>query len=137
VTLAGASDERSIVLDVSRFPIVVTTLPPYLFDETVDEYLRQFVVEVLARRSPFVSIVDAVNLKELPSATIRKSMAEWQLKNIDADPYRLGLGIVTERRLVRGFMAVLELVYPSKSVATYHASLEVALAWAKERLRKE
>ena len=117
------------------WPFVVTTIIESMDEAETADYLAAFINDVVNRRAPFVSIVDARRMTSAPSAKVRRMIADWEQANGDrGSRYNRGVAFVTESALIRGAMTALHWISPPKVPTTYHATMELAKAWARERL---
>jgi hypothetical protein len=115
-----------ITLDISRFPLVVTTIGTTLLADDLEPYLADFLTRAVRRGDPFVSIVDA---------DVRARLAAWQ-KAHDAEGERTnrGIAIITDSALVRGAMTAVNWLHRPHVPTTYVATPEDAERWARARL---
>lgn len=116
-------------VDDRYFPLVVNTIPERLRAEDLPRFLAES-ERVLKRREPYVTISDTSRTREIPNATVRKALAEW---NERVEPqmkqFTLGSAIVITSPLVRGGLTALFWLapppYPQQVVATVEDALEV------------
>lgn len=116
-------------VDDRFFPLVVNTIPERLRAEDLPRFFARS-EEVLRRREPYVTISDTTATREIPNASVRRALADWNTK---VEPlmkqYTLGSAIVITSPLVRGGLTALFWLapppYPQEVVATVEQALEV------------
>jgi len=128
----------SVRFSTQDWPFVVTTIVETMEEAETTEYLDTFLAQVVGRRSPFVSIVDARKMTRAPTAKVRRMIADWETANGELGPrYNRGVAFVTDSALVRGAMTALQWISPPKVPTVYEATMEAALVWARTRLPDE
>lgn len=125
----------TIRLDVSQFPVVVTTLVDAMEEAELSSYLDDFLAKTVAKRQPFVSIVDATQLHAMPSARARRTIADWENRHAEeGSRYNLGVAVISESALIRGAMTALQWLSPPRVPTVFVPTMEKAYAFAGERL---
>jgi len=126
---------RSIEVDISRFPLVITTLRGSLRMDDVLEMQRVF-EQLFADRRPFATISDARALDALPTAAIRRAIATWNVAHeMETATYDIAATAVFESALTRAAFRVLHWVAPHPSPFVVVATLDEALEFALGALR--
>ena len=116
-------------VDDRYFPLVVNTIPERLRAEDLPSFFAAS-ERVLNRREPYVTISDTSLTREIPNATVRRALADW---NKQVEPLMkqvtLGSAIVITSPLVRGGLTALFWLapppYPQQVVATIDEALDV------------
>lgn len=122
-------------LSTQDWPFVVTTIVESMDETETTEYLTSFLDQVVNRRTPFVSIVDARRMTRAPSAKVRRMIADWEQANGDlGSRYNRGVAFVTESALIRGAMTALQWISPPRVPTVYEATMESARVWARTQL---
>ncbi len=126
--------EPLLLVDTSQWPIVVLTFEGSPSNGQVVDHLKEVEEKVLARRRPFVQIVDQ-RRGLMPSASQRALISEHQARMAPLyAEYCLGEAYVASRELRGAMRAVFWLAPPSYPHA-FLDTLDEAFAWAGERLR--
>lgn len=123
----------TIRIDTSRWPIVIHTAEGSAPDGVVDDYLRT-ATEILARREPHVTILDARRVGHA-SAYTRQRAREWLSEHrAELSVYCRGYVYVLSSPIVR-FVAMTTLLF-ARLPMPYRVceDLDEAMAWARERL---
>jgi hypothetical protein len=124
-----------ISLDVTGWPIVVTTVGGELLEADLEVYLEDFMNRVVKQGHPFVSVVDATALTVVPNSRVRHRIGAWEVKNASlGERVNRGIAIVTQSSLVRGAMTAVNWMHPPRIPTVYEARLDVALQWARRIL---
>lgn len=116
-------------IDDRYFPLVVNTIPERIRTEDLPAFFAKSEA-ILLRRQPYVTITDASACRELPSAIVRKELAEWSKKfDSQMKRYTVGSAIVITSPLVRGGLTALFWLapppYPQQVVATVAEAVDV------------
>ncbi len=124
------------VFDARAWPLVVSTLPTIVDDDTVQRLVDGH-REVFARRERFVHIGDLRQLRTLPNARIRQRLADWT-KSIEGESarYNVGSALVVPNAVVRGGLTALSWLYKPVSPQYYGAAVEECHAWCMARLEE-
>jgi hypothetical protein len=124
-----------ISLDVTGWPIVVTTVEGELHEADLEVYLEDFMNRVVKQGHPFVSVVDATALTVVPNSRVRHRIGVWEVQNASlGERVNRGIAIVTQSSLVRGAMTAVNWMHPPRIPTVYEARLDVALQWARRIL---
>ncbi len=101
------------------------SLPPYF-----EQYDR-----LLARREPFVSLVDMRPCRTMPGADVRKAIADWGLRIADErERWVVGVAFVVTHPLVRAALAVVHWQAPPRQPTRVCSDPQEALDFLVERL---
>lgn len=117
------------------FPIVQTVYPDRMTMETLAPYFAAY-EDVLALGRPFVSIVDMRPCGAMPSADVRREIAEWG-KRVAAPRERFvkGVSFIVERPLLRAALAVVHWQAPPRQPTRVFKDSDPALDFVVECLR--
>ncbi|MGA9521590.1 MAG: hypothetical protein WBV82_09010 [Myxococcaceae bacterium] len=131
--IAARSHSGSVHVDTSQWPIVVHTTVGSPSDGQFDAYIRE-ATEVLFREGRHVAVMDS-SLLGKASAYARERKKEW-LANHEQDLRRacLGTAFVLSSPVTRFAAATILLVRPFPTPYVVCATLEEAMAWARQRL---
>lgn len=125
-----------LTVDTSRWPLVVLTYEGQPTDDVLQAHLEEIEREVLARRQPFVQIVDQLR-GERPNPVQRAIIARHQGRMAELyQRYCKGEAYVAGPEL-RSAMVAVFWREPPRYPYTFAASMDQALAWARERLAAE
>jgi hypothetical protein len=128
----------SVDLDLSLWPMVMTTLDKEVEEEALRIYLERYVEEVLGRGEIFVSMVDLMGVTHAPSARVRQMVAQWTKDNDEVGtPLALGYAVATSSAFVRGGMTAIHWLNPPKVPTKFVASRSLAVRWAIERMEEQ
>lgn len=100
------------VVQTDLWPFVVSKLPSRI-DEAELERFMAIHDGLLARHELYVTLTDCTGITEIPSATVRKRIGDWN-KRIEADIRRFNVAtaIVLSNTLVRGALTALHWLAP-------------------------
>jgi hypothetical protein len=120
--------------DTAYFPLVISTLPPVVTEETLAA-LMDGQREVFARRERFAHLGDLRALSGLPNARIRQRLAQWT-KEIERDSarYNVGSALVVPNALVRGGLTALSWLHQPPSPQYVGATVPECYAWCIAKL---
>ena len=94
------------------WPLVVSIAPPRIDEAGLKDFFDQHRV-LISRREKYVALTDVSPISEIPTATIRKKVADWTR---EMDPmvkqYNIGTSIVVSNSLVRGAITAIHWVVP-------------------------
>lgn len=125
----------SLTTDESRWPIVVHTTIGIPSEEDVDAFMRR-ADAILARRARHAVVFDNSQAGRVP-AYMRQKTFEWLGKNRgELERYCVGSALVVRSAALRFLMATVMLVSSHGVEQEAFASLDPALAWCHERLRR-
>jgi hypothetical protein len=125
-----------IEIDETRRPIVLVRFIGTATDAEFDAYLVAMTDQVLARRQPTVTILDATR-STTTNAAQRKRQASWLADNAEGlRRYSLGTAFVIRSAAVRGVLTAIFWLQPLDRPYTIVASLGEAEVWAREKLRE-
>jgi len=122
-----------LTVDTRRWPIVELVYSGTPSDSDLATHLGEIEAKVLARRQPFVHIIDQRD-GSMPDAIQRALIADHQRRMEDAyREYCRGEVYIVSKETRQAMTAVFWLAPPPYPYA-FMASASEALAWAKERL---
>jgi hypothetical protein len=123
----------AIHIDTEGWPIAVIKFEGVPSDRECDNHLRRL-SNLLERREPWVTIIDASRAGITPNAHRRKQ-AEWVSAN-DASlrSYSLGVAFVFTSPVFRFVLSTIVLIQPLPMPYTICATLGDALRWARQRV---
>lgn len=123
-------------LDVSAWPLVMTTIEGPVDLAGWEIYAEAFAREVIGRQEPIVSVFDMSGLCNLPDARTRGRIADWSRAHEDFGvKHHRGLAIVAPHPLARALMKVLHWTVPSKVPTSYEADRASAIRYCLQQLR--
>lgn len=119
----------------AHFPLVIVTCPARFEATNVKTVLDAYSNEVFEGRRKFVLVVDALGIKELPSALVRRAITDW-MQRVESigQRYTLGMAMATPSAIVRGAMTAVNWVVPPKIPMSYEPTMAAAVDWAIARL---
>lgn len=124
-----------IKLSLEQWPLVVTTMWNDITDAEYEAFLRDVETRVMARRTPYASIVDASRQTKAPTATQRQRLVAWQRDTMPTAAANLVcVAIVIDNAFVRGAMTAVQWIFPPQSPTKAVATYDEALAYCIERL---
>ncbi len=124
----------AILIDESRFPLVVVTFPGSYSDQEFDRYLETM-SGLLQRRTKNVTVLDA-RQSGSPPAKQRAKQAAWMKDNRALlEQYSCGSAFVISSPIVRGALTAILWLQPMPVAHTVVATLAEAEQWAATRLR--
>ncbi len=127
----------SVELDLSLWPMVVTTLDKEIVEEELRVYLARYVREVLGRGETFVSVVDLMGVTHAPTARVRQLVAQWTKDNDEVgSPLALGYAVATSSAFVRGGMTAIHWLNPPRVPTKFVATRALAVRWAVQRMEE-
>lgn len=120
---------REPAVDDRFFPLVVNTIPERLDVDHLPAFFAK-TEAVLKRREPYVTISDVTRTRELPTAVVRRALADWSTRNEALmKQFAVGSAIVIESAMIRGGLTALFWLapppYPQQVVATIGEGLDV------------
>jgi len=123
-------------LNSDAFPLMISVIGDNLSD---DDYHALFAAwdEIVARKQPFVSLVDLRMARTMPHPTQRAMIGAW-MRKVDAtmSKYSVGSANVIISPLVRGALTAIQWIHrPVVAQATFGTMLE-ACDWCIERLQR-
>jgi hypothetical protein len=125
-------------LDLSLWPMPMTTLDTEIREDELRAYLDEYVRDVLGRGEIFVSVVDLMGVTHAPSARVSQMVAQWTKDNDEVgSPLALGYAVATSSALVRGGMTAIHWLNPPRVPTKFVASRALAVRWAVERMEAE
>lgn len=109
-------------------PLVVVTCPARLTTEDTGRFLDEYTREVLDAKIPFVLVIDATNVTEVPNAAVRRQISEWmtQVEHYGGHVLR-GTTAAMRSAIVRGAMTAIHWIVPPKVEFTFHPTLAEAV----------
>jgi hypothetical protein len=130
---APPPDAPQLLVDTSRWPLVVLTYAGTPTKEQMADHLRQIEKDVLGRRRRFVQVIDQ-RYGTPPDALQRAMIAAHQnQQGLVYAAFCLGEAYVATkplRRAMQGVFWMTKLPYPH----VFTETLEEGIAWARERL---
>lgn len=120
---------REPTVDDRFFPLVVNTIPEKLDVAHLPAFFAK-TQAILERREPYITISDVTRTRELPTAVVRRQLADWSTR-YDAmmKQYAMGTAIVIESAMIRGGLTALFWLapppYPQQVVATLAEAVDV------------
>lgn len=109
-----------LILDVSRWPLVVTTIVGPVDLADWERYAAEFETHVIGRAEPIVSIFDMSGLCNVPDSRTRTAIASWSREHESfGTHHHRGLAIVAPNPLARALMKVLHWTVPPKVPTSY------------------
>lgn len=125
-------------VDLSRFPIVRTTLSDGMDLGRFEQMLVEYYDAVIARGEPYVSVIDARDLHAIPGAKVRKVIADQRRRAMErgVDRLMLGYAAITSNRFLRSTIAVIDWVSPIAGTWTIVETPEEAITWAESVLAR-
>lgn len=125
--------DRFIVRD-ERFPLATTLYPSSVTEEVLEPYFADY-GRLLAREQPFVSLVDMRPCLHVPSARVRKRIAEWGVRIADQRArYVVGVAFVVTSPLLRAALSAVHFVARPRQPTIVVANEEDALRFLAARL---
>ena len=122
-----------IEIDDRLWPLVIFR---FRFRPSMDELERYLArqEEMLARKQPMISLVQAEQAKLWESPVLRRQ-AEW-IKDHEAllRQYSLGVAMVMQSPIVRGMLKAILWIQPMPQPYTVCSSVEEGLRWLRERV---
>lgn len=119
----------------SLFPLVFVTCNERLEADEVKAVLSSYEREVIRSGRKFALVVDATPVVELPSALVRRTIAEWMKGSEEIGKHAIvGMAIATSSVIVRSAMNAVSWAVPLKVPMVFEPTLEAAVAWSIERL---
>jgi hypothetical protein len=127
----------AIVLDLTLFPVVFSSLPPQFADHDVDRYFDAF-RELHEREEPFLHISDLRHAAAMSSSTMRKKAALFMEDERERSE-RLCRGSVqiADSAITRGAMTAIWWLSPPPYPHATAASLEEAVQWIGKKADEE
>ena len=123
-----------ITLDVTRFPLVITTATGLLTDAAYKTYLLEFRAATLDRRQTYAHVYDASSVEKMAS-TQRSLQADYIVAHREQIArYNKGTAFVLHSPLVRGLLTAVQWMSPPPYPYTIVASREQAITWCVARL---
>ncbi len=124
-----------LVLDVSRWPMIVTSIEGPIDLADWERYAARFEREVMARGEPIVSVFDMSGLCNVPDQRTRTRIADWSKRHesFGLDHHR-GLAIVAPNPLARALMKVLHWTVPPKVPTSYEPDRRSAERYCRQRM---
>lgn len=120
---------REPTVDDRFFPLVVNTIPERLDADHLPAFFAK-TEAILKRREPYVTLSDVTRTRELPTAVVRRALADWSTRHDAAmKQFAMGTAIVIESAMIRGGLTALFWLapppYPQQVVATIGEGLDV------------
>lgn len=123
----------TIIIDSSRWPLLLVRLPPTATDEEVQAYLDQLRT-FRERREPYAVIVEA-SASQGFSARQRKMQADYIESGIQTSRiYLKAFAFVARSALQRGMMTAILWMKPPEWPNRIFSTTGEAIAWASELL---
>ncbi|MDX2000113.1 MAG: hypothetical protein SF066_20535 [Thermoanaerobaculia bacterium] len=120
-------------VDLGRWPLVLLTYSGLPSDPELEGHLLEIETRVLARRQPFVHLIDQ-SLGEMPTPTQRALIAQHQARCIEEyRRYCLGEAYLVPPQMRGAMTAVFWRVPPPYPYAFLQTRAE-ALRWCEERM---
>lgn len=109
-------------------PLVVVTCPARLTTEDTARFLDEYTRDVLDTKLPFVLVIDAMHVAEVPNAAVRRQISEWTTR-VEHYGGHVVLGSTAAMRsaVVRGAMTAIHWIVPPKVEFTFHKTLAEAV----------
>lgn len=123
-------------VDDSMFPIVRTFLDDRMDLVELEKMIARYYDLVLERGEPYVSVVDAREVRTIPTSRMRRVIGDQRRRAADRGVDRLirGIAVVTSNKLLHSTLAVVEWIAPLSTTWTVAATPDEAIAWARVRL---
>lgn len=119
----------------SLFPLVIMTCPSRFEAAEVKSVLERYNRDVFESRRKFAVVIDTMNVSELPTALVRRTITDWMKTSEDLGArYMQGMALASSSAIVRGAMTAVNWVVPPRVPMVYEASLEAAVTWAIAKL---
>ncbi len=116
------------MVDVSMFPLVVTTYHGHAEREHFDQMMQAWNA-IYGRGDPFVTITDTRDAHGIPDAHVRQLIAHWTRDTADvAEPLVRCNQLVITNPLIRGGMVALDWLYKPAMSRDAVGSMSVAAA---------
>lgn len=127
--------EKGIVVDKSRFPIVLVLFGRSYSDDEWAGSLTE--VDELSRRGPKFVVLNVTRADmETPTARHRKAIADWNAVYVASGRTTiLGWGTVIESHALRGVLTALTWVTKFPYAMTALPSLDKGIEWANQLLK--
>ncbi len=131
------SSPAPMTTDASLWPLFVIIPPPRITTASI-EGLIDTVNGVYARRERFATLVDTTFVEQMPSASDRRLLTEWQTETIELiRRYNVCTATVVSHSLIRGAMTAMNWLFrpPNEQIAlpTFSEGLE----FCARRLRED
>jgi len=123
-------------VDDSMFPIVRTYLDDRMDLAELDRMIARYYDMVIERGEPYVSVVDAREVRTIPTARMRRVIGDQRRRAADRGVDRLirGIAVVTSNPLLHSTLSVVEWIAPLATTWTVTETPDEAIAWALKRL---
>lgn len=118
-----------IEFDVSRWPLVLVSMPPVIRLEDID-YLQASYEHVFAAPNRHALVVDTTAIEQIPGATLRKRMKDFEdgRRPIIREK-NIGSAIVLSNALVRGAFTALRWISPQPAPNKAFSNVRDAARW--------
>jgi len=122
-----------IVVDASRWPLLVFNFPRVFTDRDLDDVCRDC-DRLLERGEPCLAVRDLRLLSEMPTATQRRTFAAWQESRREIYARRVvGLVNVSRSAIVRGMVKATHWITHPPSPEVMVPTMDEALRWGAAR----
>lgn len=118
-------------LYLGLWPLVVIDLPT-ADRATYEAIFTEVERRVFAKRQPYVIVTDTRRVSAIPTADVRKYMADW-MKQHEKDNTSLGSATIVESSLVRGALTALYWLFEPPTPQYVAKDWRDAHAWALAR----
>ena len=121
-----------IEFDVSRWPLVLVSMPPVICAEDID-FLQASYEHVFAAPTKHALVVDTTAIEKIPDATLRKKMKDFEdgRRPIIREK-NIGSAIVLSNALVRGAYTALRWISPQPAPNKAFSNVRDAARWCIE-----
>jgi hypothetical protein len=125
---------EAILLDASKWPVVVVRVARPPTDEQLDRFLDNYHAQLQARTGPYAIVLDLRTVSDMPPAQ-RKRLTASMRTNSTLDRCR-GCGMVFSSAALRMLLTAIMWVFKPKHPTEIFTNDGDALEWAFARLRE-
>ncbi len=127
----------SLSFDVSMWPLVVVSMPPVMRIEDI-EYLQASYEFVFAQPTRHALVVDTTGLEEIPDATLRRRMKEFEdARREIIKEKNIGSAIVLANPLARGAFTALRWISPQPAPNKAFGMVFEAARWCIQGIEED
>ncbi len=127
---------RGIVVDTTHWPVLFEVMPEVFPNEdtALDAWMAHVDAVMRERATPFVMLVDALQVKKAANAHARKRMADWLSESAPYQRYCRRTVFVVGSPIVRGALTAIDWITRPRPPRSVVGTMEDALAKCRTEL---